>query len=545
MLLLNLRRLLLTGFIVAVFGRQAVFNSSEHQWTTFPRPITRVAVIGAGPSGLQAAAQLLAANLSVRLFERSPQPGGTWHYTENTPAREIYPGAISNKTKGTPNVLPATIYYAEGEDGISLEDRWKEHWQPSPAWHDLHTNSPSINTELPGVKYPANAPWAISVHDVQRHVRAYASLHGINSNDGEPSSPSAERVASYSTRVEKVEKCNSTATWTLTLRHLKWLPETNRIKERFWTETFDAVVVATNLFTTPKVPTIKGIEGWSSAMEDGAYSMHHSQSYRHPERYAGKTVLIVGSSISATQIGRSIFALAHRVFASVRVRTSDCKHHDRQKEVAKFEQQIELVPEISFFEPLNENSIGIQAGRIHLLNGTILQGIDMIILATGYQLPSFFPARVEYQGSSVNPLTQDNLHWTGHYIKDPTLAYSLVRPWTHGRYQSTGFARVWTGKVRLPGQHQMWKEYKAYDFGSPLDVFPQEALVRKYVAWLNAEALELGGQFVEPLPVEAREAYAYFYNNLLKKEFVNHDNFTRFDGLPSNEWPSRVEVLSW
>jgi hypothetical protein len=67
----------------------------------------------------------------------------------------------------------------------------------------------------------------------------------------------------------------------------------------------------------------------------------------------------------------------------------------------------------------------------------------------------------------------------------------------------------------------MWKEYKGYDFGSPLDVFPQEgefsaynaqehsetdfylvALVRKYVAWLNAEALELGGQFVEPLPVE-------------------------------------------
>ncbi|KAJ7289100.1 FAD/NAD-P-binding domain-containing protein [Mycena rebaudengoi] len=533
-MLLDSWLLLLTG-IVSVLGRQAVLDSSENEgsrWTAFPRPITRVAVIGAGPSGLQAAAQLLDANLSVRLFERSPHPGGTWYYTENTPVRELYPGTTSNITESTPNVLPATIYYDQGEDGISLEHRWKEHWQPSPAWYDLHTNSPSITTELPGLKYPANAPWAISVHDVQRHVRAYASLHGINSNDG-PILPSSYRVASYSTRVEKVEKCNSTATWTLTLRHLEWVPESNRIKVRFWTENFDAVVVATGLFTTPKVPTVEGIEDWSRAMEDGDHSMHHSQSYRHPERYAGKTVLIVGGSISATQIGRSIFPFAHRVFASVR----ESKRHDRVKEIVKFADQIEVVPEISFFEPLDANAKGIQSGRIHLVNGTILQGLDMIILATGYRAKSFHP--------DVNPVTQENLHWTGHYIRDPTLAYSLVRPWTHGRYQSAGFAKVWTGRARLPNQQQMWKEYKSYDFGSPLDVFPQEALVRKYVAWLNAEALELGGQFVEPLPVEAREAYAYFQNHLFNKEFVNHDNYTRFDDLPSSEWPSRVETLTW
>lgn len=92
-MLLDSWLLLLTG-IVSVLGRQAVLDSSENEgsrWTAFPRPITRVAVIGAGPSGLQAAAQLLDANLSVRLFERSPHPGGTWYYTENTPVRELYP----------------------------------------------------------------------------------------------------------------------------------------------------------------------------------------------------------------------------------------------------------------------------------------------------------------------------------------------------------------------------------------------------------------------------------------------------------------------
>ncbi|KAJ7128044.1 FAD/NAD-P-binding domain-containing protein [Mycena filopes] len=476
MVLPNSYVLLLLASAVFVFGHQAIFSSTDNEdspWTTFQRPIARVAVIGAGPSGLQAAAKLLATNLTVRLFERAPEPGGTWYgmyYTEKTPIRELYPESTSNKTGSLPNVLPVTVYYEEGEDGISLDDRWKEHWKPSPAWYDLHTNSPSVHTELPGIKYPADSPWAVSVHDVQRHVRAYASLHGVNSND-RPILPSSSPIASYSTRVEKVEKCNSTATWALTLRHLKWLPESNRIKVRFWTEHFDAVVVATGLFTTPNVPLIQGIEGWSRAMEDGDYSMHHSQSYRHPDRYAGKTVLIVGSSISATEIGRSILPLAHKVFASVR----ESKHHDKMKEIIAFADGIEVVPEILFFQPLDVNSTGIQSGRLHLLNGTILGGLDMIILATGYRANSFHPDSIfSCPESSVNRVTKGNLHWTGHYIRDPTLAYSTVLAWTHGRYQSAGFARVWTGKARLPSQQQMWKEYKDYDFGMATDLLPQE-----------------------------------------------------------------------
>ncbi|KAJ7247040.1 hypothetical protein C8J57DRAFT_1081227 [Mycena rebaudengoi] len=55
-----------------------------------PGPISRVAVIGAGPSGLQAAAHLLSTNFSVRLFERAQAPGGNWFYTDETPFRETY-----------------------------------------------------------------------------------------------------------------------------------------------------------------------------------------------------------------------------------------------------------------------------------------------------------------------------------------------------------------------------------------------------------------------------------------------------------------------
>jgi cation diffusion facilitator CzcD-associated flavoprotein CzcO len=95
-------------------------------------------------------------------------------------------------------------------------------------------------------------------------------------------------VTSYSTRVEKVEKEEDTHMWVLTLRRLERLRESERILEEWWTETFDAVVLAAGPYTAAHVPEIDGIVDWSKAKEGEQYSMYHSQSYRHPERYADK-----------------------------------------------------------------------------------------------------------------------------------------------------------------------------------------------------------------------------------------------------------------
>jgi NADPH-dependent glutamate synthase beta subunit-like oxidoreductase len=89
-------------FITSVSGQsqnkfQTVFKSpakgqSETEPTfQFHHPIKRVAVVGAGPSGLQAAVRLVEHNFTVRLFDRAPHPGGNWHYSEETAVRESYP----------------------------------------------------------------------------------------------------------------------------------------------------------------------------------------------------------------------------------------------------------------------------------------------------------------------------------------------------------------------------------------------------------------------------------------------------------------------
>lgn len=89
-LLLLLQTLSVLGSVFqAPFDTTGVHEDSE--WTTFSRPIKRVAVIGAGPAGLQSVAALKEQNLTVRLFERDAVPGGNWRYSDQTPVRESYP----------------------------------------------------------------------------------------------------------------------------------------------------------------------------------------------------------------------------------------------------------------------------------------------------------------------------------------------------------------------------------------------------------------------------------------------------------------------
>ncbi|KAJ7749266.1 FAD/NAD-P-binding domain-containing protein [Mycena maculata] len=505
-------------------------ESTDSQWAPH-RPISRVAVIGAGPAGLQAAAKLVEHNFTVRLFDRAPSPGGNWFYTDETPVREPYPDTPINETAYIPGDLPATHYYKEGEEGISLEDRWKEHWQPRPLWDNLHTNSPAVITELPDVPYTPDTPWVLSNHVIQRHVRAYASFHNLNSNDY-PTLSTSPPVTSYSTRVEKLEKIESTHTWRVTVRKLERLPETKEIKAQWWTEEFDGVIIATGPYVSPHVPNIEGIVDWSKVTEAGQYSIYHSQSYRRPERYQNKTILIVGASVSASEIARDIEPYAERIIASVRPHEN--LHPFQLRSILRFPNGTEFVPEIAHFGALAENDKGIKEGEIHLINGTVLSGVDEVIVATGYIHSNTFLPNFTAEGQPTD------LHWTGHWIPDPTLAYTNVRPWTIGRYQSYAFAKVWEGTARLPTQKQMREDYDSgkYNFRGFFASGPSEALFRQYVAWLNNESLIHGGRFVEPWPLENREVFVYYSEAEWIKGYINLQNFTEFEKLPASAWQS-------
>ncbi|KAE9402321.1 FAD/NAD-P-binding domain-containing protein [Gymnopus androsaceus JB14] len=532
-----------------VFGLPGAEQDSG-KWYKFNSPIKRVAVIGAGPAGIQAAATFVEHNFTVRLFDRAPGPGGNWLYSDEIPVREPYPDAPVNEEPWLPERIPATKYYNDRDDDLTLDHRWREHWQPRSIWNSLHTNSPAVITELKQAPYPPDHSWVISAHTIGAHVRAFASIHKLNAND-------ESSVHSYSTRVEKLSKGQDGNGWTLTLKNLKKLEEPARLKATWWTEDFDAVFVATGPYTSPHVPEIDGLQEWTNvhavdSEEESRFSVYHSRVYRRPERYTGKNVLVVGVGTSGSEIARDIAPLANKVYASHKKYDWDKLHPFQRRSFNRFPVETEFIPEISHFEPLPSLDNGIKDGKIVLVNGTILTNIDEIILATGYKrtnpfhrsaLNETFDVEADAPPSDVfTGFALKNVHWTGHFIPDPTLAFTTVRPWTLGEYQYYGQAKVWEGTAHLPNEKELWAQYNSTRYNYFRGLFgtgPSEAIVRQYVTWLNNESLENGGRLVGPWPVQNREVFAYYANQEWEGSYISKDNFTRFENLPANQWTQK------
>jgi hypothetical protein len=104
-------------------------------------------------------------------------------------------------------------------------------------------------------------------------------------------------------------------------------------------------------------------------------------------------VLIIGASVSASEIARDISPFVHRITASVRVSfypQSQCRNataHSRPptkpigarlRSLSRFPNTTEFVPEIASFDPLKSHTDGICDGKIHLVNGSTMQGIDEV-----------------------------------------------------------------------------------------------------------------------------------------------------------------------
>ncbi|WWC71200.1 uncharacterized protein I206_105153 [Kwoniella pini CBS 10737] len=533
-----------------------VINGNE-EWHKFNKPVRSVAVIGAGPAGLQAAATLLKHDFDrVRMFERREGPGGVWFYQEDKPIREPYPDLPIEKAAFEPDIQDAgTVkYYEEGDHNLSLDERWREHNRPSPAWNNLHTNTPRQLTGLPDVKWPEDSKWIVSVHDIQRQVRAYASFHGINAAD-EPWTDNSEQVASYNTRVESLTKHGEG--WKLQLRKLEKVADSKRLKASWWSEEFDAVVVASGGFDAPHVPSIKGLKEWSKVQdEEGHHPVWHAQAYRRPDLVKDKTVLLVGASVSAMGISNDIGPHVAKLFVSVRPgnRTALFKRRSYDR-IYPGAEHVGDIAEFQLFE-LNGS---IREGNIALTNGTILSGIDEVILATGYRHANSYLGLLvngtilgnEDPEVDVKPVITEgkmsqfrNVDWRGFYIDDPTLAFTTVRPWTVGQYQALAFAKVWEGTARLPAIEQQWKEYPGHGksfFSRSFGGVQAEAAFRKYITWLNNESLVHGGRLVDYYPEEWREEFVYYASSAVgywEAGIFSKQNFTDADQTPENEWQS-------
>lgn len=88
-------------------------------------------------------------------------------------------------------------------------------------------------------------------------------------------------LVEYNTTVERAAKDPESGKWVLSLRRA----ERTGDLDYWWTESFDAVVVASGHYSVPFIPPIPGLKEFAERYPN---SIEHTKQYRGPAGYEGK-----------------------------------------------------------------------------------------------------------------------------------------------------------------------------------------------------------------------------------------------------------------
>ncbi|KAL3421143.1 putative flavin dependent monooxygenase [Phlyctema vagabunda] len=442
----------------------------------------RVAVIGAGVSGLTTARHLIDSGIEVVVFERSATAGGIWSYDERQPLEPRYP-----------SVVPSIADFVKEEEeklvGLSEEELKLRHAPPGPAYDGLKNNISTVLQELKGYPWKKGTEDFVNVRVIGDYLQSFSQNFGV------------EPLIKYHTRVEKVTKQG--ARW---LVQSTTLAPDGRGKVED-SDLYDGVVVASGHYHACRVPDIPGLKEWKSTWPD---RVQHSKKYRRPDEFQGKNVLLIGAGVSSTDIGREISGLANRVYQSSRGGLFDLPE-------AFLPPNVRRVGAVSHFSAPSTIEGDNSPPSIFLKDGEELVGIDKVIIATGYHITYPF-LRDLHDDLATSDTTDEtvlvtdgtqvhNLHKDIFYIPDPTLAFVgvpyYVATFTLFEFQAIAIAAVISGRAQLPPTEELRTEYrkKLQEKGSgrPFHSLKDEEVeyVDSLVEWLNRDAAKSGGSRVE------------------------------------------------
>ncbi|KAF7504787.1 hypothetical protein GJ744_001720 [Endocarpon pusillum] len=378
--------------------------------------ISRIAIIGAGPSGIATAKYLLAEGAfdKIDILEQRHEVGGVWNLTPNT---------LSKKTpipQLDPNYSARKVAEASNERDAS--DRFE-----TPLYELLETNIPKQLMQYANRPFADDLPLFPKHQSVLDYCKEYAE-------DVRP-------LIRFGWQVSEVRPVEGGGPdgghhsgWSVTV-----IEEASQKRQAY---DYDAVVVASGHFSVPHIPAIKGLGAWSSSYPG---SVMHSKAYRNPHPFTGKKVIVVGNSASGVDIGAQVGKV--------------CKHPLLQS----------LRSENLFFSPdevsWKENILEIveflcpeQYSRaVRLANGWIERNIDAVIFATGYFYS--FPFLQINPPVVTNGSRARNVYQQLFHIKYPTLVFPAlpqrIIPFPMAENQAAVIARVWSGRLKLPPEVEM------------------------------------------------------------------------------------------
>ncbi|KAI0592862.1 FAD/NAD(P)-binding domain-containing protein [Biscogniauxia sp. FL1348] len=299
----------------------------------------RVAVIGAGVSGLTVARRLLAEGVNVTVYERQPMAGGVWYYTSN-----------------------------------------KRHAFATPAYKSLETNFPRELMEFSDFPWPSNTSAFPSRQQVHNYIQEYGRDVPVCYN--------REVVDVYlRTRIHPTD-------WKIQTRNTT----TGKVSEK----DFHAIVVATGTYNTPFEPEYSGLAAWKDKYPR---SVSHAKTYRKPDKFRGKNVVVVGNSASGWDISLQIAKVAKKVWVSS-TRPGQ-RSHEKIEGVVGIER---LVP--------SERSVDFK-------DSTTASDVDNIVLCTGYLYGVPFLRKGQKAEGPIwaNGFRLDDLYEHIFWTRKPTLMF--------------------------------------------------------------------------------------------------------------------------
>ncbi|XP_059651575.1 flavin-containing monooxygenase FMO GS-OX5-like [Cornus florida] len=228
----------------------------------------KVAVIGAGVSGLVAARELQREGHRVVVYEKGDRLGGTWVYDPRVES-----------------------------DLLSLDpNREIVH---SSTYHSLRTNFPR---HIMGF---SDYPCTVRKNGDPRNFPGREEMLGFLNDFGRDFG--LTELIRFHTEVVRVELVE--------LRIDEWIVE-SRTSGLSSVDIFEAVVVCNGHHTEPRIANFPGIEKWPGKQV-------HSHNYRVAEPFRNQVVVMIGAGYSANDISREIAEVAKEVHLSSRA--SDVK----------------------------------------------------------------------------------------------------------------------------------------------------------------------------------------------------------------------------
>ncbi|CDM31473.1 hypothetical protein DTO006G1_8800 [Penicillium roqueforti] len=441
----------------------------------------RVAVIGAGISGVVTAGHLLAAGIQVTVFERNNATGGVWIYDKRTPIEAQYP---------SPRPSASQEYVKDEREGN--ERKVLLHAPPGPCYESLTNNvsTPLLRTKLNA--WPEGTAPFVKHNVLKEYIQDTSKKAGVDD------------ITKFGARVTRVHKDGPK--WTV---HWSTLSEGQDPTEKEESATFDSVIVASGHYHTPLVPNIRGLP---EAKAQWPERIFHSKSFRRSEGFKGKNVLLLGGGVSSLDIATEISGTAHHVYQSTRNGAFDLPESALPENASR-------IAEVEAFEPSTSTSANTEhlPLTVHLKSGETLHGIDTIILCTGYQMAlPFLDEYNDYTSSAAEAndtvLVTDgtqvhNLHQDIFYIPDPTLAFVGIPFYTATfslfEFQAIAVTAFLSGVAQLPSTASLRTEYEnrvkekglGRSFHSLKD--KEQPYVEELIKWVNTGRAERGLPLIE------------------------------------------------